>query len=96
MADFSVLPVALAFHRSHGCEGTILISKVDEPSSYGVVVVEADGSGRVERFIEKPREFVGNTINTGIYIFERDILDRIQVWTSIITNTNESNICMST
>ncbi|EQC34519.1 mannose-1-phosphate guanylyltransferase [Saprolegnia diclina VS20] len=79
MADFTALAHALSFHRAHGAEGTILLTQVDEPSNYGVVLTDLDGSGRVDRFIEKPREFVGNIINAGIYIFEREILDRIQL-----------------
>ncbi|OQS02564.1 mannose-1-phosphate guanyltransferase beta [Thraustotheca clavata] len=79
LAHFTFLRQALNFHRSHGAEGTILLTQVEEPSNYGVVITDEDGSGRVERFFEKPREFVGNHINAGIYIFERDILDRIQL-----------------
>ncbi|KAF0739733.1 hypothetical protein AaE_008790 [Aphanomyces astaci] len=79
MADMTVLPEALAFHQSHGGEGTILITKVEEPSEYGVVVTDPEGSGRVDRFIEKPKEFVGNHVNAGIYILNRDVLDRIEL-----------------
>ncbi|RHX99602.1 hypothetical protein DYB25_008083 [Aphanomyces astaci] len=79
MADMTVLPEALAFHHSHGGEGTILITKVEEPSEYGVVVTDPEGSGRVDRFIEKPKEFVGNHVNAGIYILNRDVLDRIEL-----------------
>ena len=28
------------FHKAHNREGTILVTKVDEPSKYGVVVYE--------------------------------------------------------
>ncbi|ETV85070.1 hypothetical protein, variant 6 [Aphanomyces astaci] len=79
MADMTVLPEALAFHQSHGGEGTILITKVEEPSEYGVVVTDPEGSGQVDRFIEKPKEFVGNHVNAGIYILNRDVLDRIEL-----------------
>lgn len=67
----------LAFHQAHGGEGTLLVTKVDEPSKYGVVLSADDG--QIQRFVEKPREYVGNKINAGIYIFNRDVLDRIQV-----------------
>lgn len=53
------------------------VTKVDEPSKYGVVLSGEDG--QIQRFVEKPREYVGNKINAGIYIFNREILDRIQV-----------------
>jgi mannose-1-phosphate guanylyltransferase len=38
---------------------------VDEPSKYGVVVME-ESTGQVEKFIEKPKVLVGNKINVGI------------------------------
>ena len=49
---------------------------LQEPSKYGVVV--SDGKGQIERFVEKPKVYVGNRINAGIYIFNPEILDRIQ------------------
>ncbi|KAF1326186.1 Mannose-1-phosphate guanyltransferase beta, partial [Globisporangium splendens] len=67
----------LDFHKSHGAEGTIMVTRVDEPSKYGVVISAEDG--QIQRFVEKPREYVGNKINAGIYIFNREILDRIQL-----------------
>jgi len=36
-------------------------------------------STKIDRFVEKPVEFVGNRINAGIYIFNPSILDRIEV-----------------
>jgi mannose-1-phosphate guanylyltransferase len=65
----------LAFHRSHGGEGTIMVTQVDEPSKYGVVVSDSDG--KIERFVEKPQVFVSNKINAGIYIFDPTVLKRI-------------------
>lgn len=65
------------FHNAHGGEGTILVTKVDEPSKYGVVVT-VPGTSQIERFVEKPVEFVGNRINAGIYMFNPSILNRIQ------------------
>jgi len=67
----------LEFHKSHGAEGTILVTKVDEPSKYGVVV--STESGKIERFVEKPQVYVGNKINAGIYIFNPSILNRIEL-----------------
>lgn len=65
------------FHRSHKAEGTIVVTRVDEPSKYGVVVYDNDG--QVERFVEKPKEFVSNKINAGLYIFNKSILNRIEL-----------------
>jgi len=66
----------LAFHKAHGAEGTIMVTKVDEPSKYGVVVSREDGS--ILQFVEKPQVYVGNRINAGIYIFNPSILSRIE------------------
>ncbi|KAJ4795286.1 Mannose-1-phosphate guanyltransferase [Rhynchospora pubera] len=68
----------IAFHKSHGGEATIMVTKVDEPSKYGVVVMEEE-TGRVERFVEKPKIFVGNKINAGIYLLNPCVLDRIEL-----------------
>lgn len=65
------------FHRAHGKEGTIVVTKVEEPSKYGVVLY--DDLGCIKSFIEKPQEFVSNKINAGIYIFNPSVLDRIEV-----------------
>ena len=68
-----------AFHESHGEEGTIVVTKVEEPSKYGVVVHKPNHGSRIDRFVEKPVEFVGNRINAGIYIFKPSILKRIEL-----------------
>lgn len=51
---------------------------MDEPSKYGVVVME-ESTGQVERFVEKPKLFVGNKINAGFYLLNPSVLDRIQL-----------------
>lgn len=67
----------LEFHKSHGKEGTLVVTKVDEPSKYGVVVYD-QSSGKIDKFVEKPTEFVSNKINAGMYIFSPSILSRIE------------------
>ncbi|XP_075222003.1 GDP-mannose pyrophosphorylase B [Lycorma delicatula] len=66
-----------SFHKSHGKEGTIVVTRVEEPSKYGVVVYQSDGC--IQNFIEKPQEFVSNKINAGMYILNPSVLKRIQV-----------------
>lgn len=68
----------MTFHKSHDREGTIMVTKVEEPSKYGVVVYETD-SGKIKRFVEKPKEFVSNKINAGLYLFNPAILKRIEL-----------------
>lgn len=65
------------FHRNHGKEGTIVVTKVEEPSKYGVVVYKEDGC--IESFIEKPQEFISNKINAGMYILNPNVLKRIKL-----------------
>ncbi|MCJ2531622.1 MAG: NTP transferase domain-containing protein, partial [Candidatus Thermoplasmatota archaeon] len=43
---------------------SVVITESEEPSKYGVVIL--DGS-RVQDIVEKPEERIGNLINTGIY-----------------------------
>ncbi|CAD7698612.1 unnamed protein product [Ostreobium quekettii] len=67
----------LEFHKSRGGEGTLLVTKVEDPSRYGVVVTEADG--KINAFMEKPKEFVSDKINAGIYVLSPRILRRIEL-----------------
>jgi len=66
----------IEFHKAHGKEGTIMLTQVEEPSKYGVVVYEPDG--KINKFIEKPKEFISNKINAGLYLFNSSILKRIE------------------
>lgn len=68
----------IEFHKSHKGEASIMVTKVDEPSKYGVVVME-ETTGKVEKFVEKPKIFVGNKINAGIYLLNPSVLDRIEL-----------------
>jgi mannose-1-phosphate guanylyltransferase len=82
----------LEYHRSHGKEGTIMVTKVNEPSKYGVVVYD-ENNGRISRFVEKPKEFVGNKINAGMYIFNKSILNRIPLRPTSIENEIFPKMC---
>lgn len=68
----------LAFHKSHGGEGTLMVTPVEDPSKFGVIVKKA-GSTAVERFVEKPKTWVGDEINAGIYVLNPSMLDRIEL-----------------
>lgn len=67
----------LDFHNSHAGEGTLMVTRVEEPSKYGVVL--ANETGRIQRFVEKPSTYVGNKINAGMYLFDTTVLDRIEL-----------------
>lgn len=66
----------IEFHKSHGKEGTLVVTKVEEPSKYGVVIYDTEG--QIDKFVEKPQEFVSNKINAGMYMFSSSILNRIE------------------
>ncbi len=76
LTDFD-LAEAIAFHRSRGADVTILLTRVENPLHYGVVITDPDG--RISRFLEKPTwsEVFSDTVNTGIYIIEPAALDLI-------------------
>ncbi|MFB2898785.1 sugar phosphate nucleotidyltransferase [Aerosakkonemataceae cyanobacterium BLCC-F50] len=73
------LTAAVKWHRSKGSIATVVMKSVpkEEVSSYGVVVTDKDG--RIKAFQEKPsvEEALSTDINTGIYIFEPEVLDYI-------------------
>ena len=81
------------FHKAHGDEGTIVVTKVEEPSKYGVVVHKSNHASRIDRFVEKPVEFVGNRINAGIYIFNTSVLKRIELRPTSIEQETFPAIC---
>lgn len=76
ICDFD-LTAAAEFHRSHGGIATMILAKVREPLEYGVAVT--DDENCITRFIEKPSwsRAYSDTVNTGIYIFSKKILEFI-------------------
>jgi mannose-1-phosphate guanylyltransferase len=71
------LGAMLAAHDARRAKATIFLTPVENPTAYGLVELGADG--RVHRFLEKPGwdEVTTNTINAGIYVLERELLDLI-------------------
>jgi mannose-1-phosphate guanylyltransferase/phosphomannomutase len=71
------LSALMNHHRSAGNDVTIALQRVTNPLEFGVVVT--DDQGRITRFLEKPSwgEVFSDTINTGIYVLEPGILDRM-------------------
>jgi mannose-1-phosphate guanylyltransferase/phosphomannomutase len=74
LTDFD-LTQAIAFHRSRKAMATIVLTRVENPLQYGLVI--ADPEGRITRFLEKPSwsEVFTDTVNTGIYILEPEALE---------------------
>lgn len=65
------------YHKSKNSKLTITLTSVENPLEFGVVI--ANGEGKIEKFLEKPSwgEVFSDTINTGIYIIEPEILNYI-------------------
>ena len=72
------LTALIEHHRRAGNDVTIALQRVTNPLEFGVVVT--DEHGQITRFLEKPSwgEVFSDTINTGIYVLEPGILDRMQ------------------
>ncbi len=73
------LSEAVKRHKEKGALASLITKRVSKSqvSSYGVVVT--DDNDRVKAFQEKPSidNALGDTINTGIYLFEPEIFDHI-------------------
>ena len=76
MCDLDVAEL-VRFHRSRGGVGTISLTPVDDPSQFGIV--ETDETGKVLRFVEKPRpsETTSRFASAGTYVFEPEALDEM-------------------
>jgi mannose-1-phosphate guanylyltransferase/phosphomannomutase len=76
LSDFD-LQKALLFHREKGSKATLILTSVPNPLEFGVVVTNEEG--RIQRFLEKPSwgEVFSDTVNTGMYVLEPEVLDLI-------------------
>jgi mannose-1-phosphate guanylyltransferase len=55
-----------------------VLATVENPSRFGVVVTREEEEGIIiEKFVEKPKEFISNKINAGIYLLNLSVIDRI-------------------
>jgi mannose-1-phosphate guanylyltransferase len=68
----------VAAHRAAGAAVTLHLTRVEDPSAFGLV--PTDGHGRVLAFTEKPQrpeEIVTDQVNAGCYVFRRSVIDTI-------------------
>jgi mannose-1-phosphate guanylyltransferase / phosphomannomutase len=72
------LQKAVEWHKAKGSVATLILKRVDNPLDFGVVIT--DEEGRIQRFLEKPgwSEVFSDTVNTGIYIIEPEVLDMME------------------
>jgi mannose-1-phosphate guanylyltransferase/phosphomannomutase len=82
LTDFD-LTSAIRFHEQKGALVTMVLTHMANPLAYGVVITDEDG--RVTQFLEKPSwgEVISDTINTGIYILEREVLETLPARTFV-------------
>jgi mannose-1-phosphate guanylyltransferase/phosphomannomutase len=76
LTDFD-LSEAIRFHESKSARATIVLTRAKNPLAFGVVITAENG--KITRFLEKPSwgEVFSDTINTGIYILEPEVLELI-------------------
>ncbi|MDN5344616.1 MAG: mannose-phosphate guanylyltransferase / phosphomannomutase, partial [Clostridia bacterium] len=76
LTDFDLRP-AIARHKESGALATLVLTTVDNPLEYGVVITNPDGS--IRSFLEKPSwgEVFSDRVNTGIYILEPEVLELV-------------------
>ncbi len=76
LTDFD-LSKAISFHEENQALATLTLTSVTDPLQFGVVIT--DKRGRITKFLEKPGwgEVFSDTINTGIYVLEPEVLDLI-------------------
>ncbi|MBU0502649.1 MAG: NTP transferase domain-containing protein [Candidatus Margulisbacteria bacterium] len=74
------LLAAIDFHRARQSLATMVLTRVADPSQFGIVIT--DKSGQIKQFLEKPSsgEVFSDTINAGIYLLEPEVLNFIPAW----------------
>ncbi len=73
--DFDIKSI-IDFHKSKNALVTIVLTRVDDPSQFGIVDLKDD---IITRFLEKPApgEAFSNIVNAGIYVIEPEVLKYI-------------------
>ncbi len=76
LTDFNLEKI-IRFHEEKKALATITLTSVKDPLQFGVVIT--DKEKRIVQFLEKPGwgEVISDTINTGIYVLEPEVLQYI-------------------
>ena len=69
-----IVPQVAAF-RDGSMNAQIILYALDDPSSMGVAVLDADG--RVTRLVEKPKQFISPYAVIGIYMFDHSVFEAV-------------------
>ncbi|MGM0853133.1 MAG: nucleotidyltransferase family protein [Bacillota bacterium] len=73
---FTNIPIdkVIEFHYEKKAVMTVVSKEVENPKEYGIC--HTDENRKLVDFIEKPKEWVGNEVNTGVYMLDPRLLDR--------------------
>ncbi len=76
LADLD-LSSMLRFHAERRSRATLYLTRVPDPTQYGLVELEADG--RIRSFVEKPApgQATVDTVNAGVYALDREVVAAI-------------------
>jgi mannose-1-phosphate guanylyltransferase len=76
LSDASIAPLLKA-HQGKEALATLWLIHVKDTGAFGVI--EMERSGRVQRFVEKPKpgQSSSHLVNAGLYAMERGVLERI-------------------
>ncbi|OIN98726.1 hypothetical protein AUJ66_00530 [Candidatus Desantisbacteria bacterium CG1_02_38_46] len=76
ITDFDLSKI-VDFHNGKKSPLTITLTRVKNPLEFGIVLTKKNG--RIDRFLEKPSwgEVFSDTINTGIYVIQPEVLEYI-------------------
>ena len=76
LKDFDLMDM-YKFHKDNNSIATIALATIEDPSQYGVARLQGT---KIIEFIEKPKKenAPSNLINSGIYIFEPEVLNYIK------------------
>lgn len=61
-------------HKERGAQASLTLTRVPNPLEFGVINI--DEAGHIVQFLEKPSwsEVISDTVNTGIYVLEPEVL----------------------
>jgi mannose-1-phosphate guanylyltransferase len=79
----------LKFHKDNGAIATMVLTKVPDPSHFGIAVL--DDTEKITDYLEKPSgdKVFSNIANTGTYIFEPEIFDYFEGFEGQIDFSND-------
>jgi mannose-1-phosphate guanylyltransferase len=71
------LSAMLRFHAERGSRATLYLTRVSDPTQYGLVELAADGA--IQAFVEKPPpgRVTTDTVNAGAYALDRSVVEGI-------------------